>query len=63
MSVATTMKQVVAEHLGCALEDVSIIQGDTAATPYGAGTSGQPQRGAVRQRGGGGEYRTAVETA
>ena len=40
MSVTTTMKQVVAEHLGCALEDVSIVQGDTAATPYGAGTVG-----------------------
>jgi carbon-monoxide dehydrogenase large subunit len=39
-SVATTMKQVVAEHLGCDLEDVSIVQGDTAATPYGAGTAG-----------------------
>ena len=39
-SVTTTMKQVVAEHLGCAMEDVSIVQGDTAATPYGAGTAG-----------------------
>jgi carbon-monoxide dehydrogenase large subunit len=39
-SVTTTMKQVVAEHLGCALEDVSIVQGDSAATPYGAGTGG-----------------------
>jgi carbon-monoxide dehydrogenase large subunit len=39
-SVTTTMKQVVAEYLGCAPEDVSIIQGDTAATPYGAGTAG-----------------------
>jgi carbon-monoxide dehydrogenase large subunit len=40
MSVVTTMKQVVAEHLGCSPDDVSVIQGDTAATPYGAGTSG-----------------------
>lgn len=40
MSVTTTMKQVVAEHLGCAPEDVSIVQGDTAATPYGGGTAG-----------------------
>jgi carbon-monoxide dehydrogenase large subunit len=40
MSVVTTMKQVVAEQLGCALEDISVVQGDTAATPYGAGTSG-----------------------
>jgi carbon-monoxide dehydrogenase large subunit len=34
------MKQVVAEHLGCRPEDVSVIQGDTAATPWGAGTAG-----------------------
>jgi len=40
MSVATTMKQVVAEQLGCSLDDITIIQGDTATTPYGAGTSG-----------------------
>jgi carbon-monoxide dehydrogenase large subunit len=40
MSVTTTMKQVVAEHLGCSPDDVSIIQGDTATTPYGAGTAG-----------------------
>jgi aerobic carbon-monoxide dehydrogenase large subunit len=40
MSVTTTMKQVVAEHLGCAPEDISIVQGDTAATGYGAGTMG-----------------------
>ncbi|MBE1547120.1 carbon-monoxide dehydrogenase large subunit [Mycobacterium sp. OAS707] len=40
MSVVTTMKQVVAEHLGCAPEDVNVIQGDTAATPWGAGTGG-----------------------
>jgi carbon-monoxide dehydrogenase large subunit len=40
MSVVTTMKQVVAEHLGCAPDDVNVIQGDTAATPWGAGTGG-----------------------
>jgi carbon-monoxide dehydrogenase large subunit len=40
MSVVTTMKQVVAEHLGCAQDDVNVIQGDTAATPWGAGTGG-----------------------
>ncbi len=40
MSVTTTMKQVVAEQLGCSLEDISVVQGDTAATGYGAGTMG-----------------------
>ena len=40
MSVVTTMKQVVAEHLGCSPSDVNVIQGDTAATPWGAGTGG-----------------------
>jgi aerobic carbon-monoxide dehydrogenase large subunit len=40
MSVVTTMRQVVAEHLGCTPEDVTVIQGDTAATPYSAGTGG-----------------------
>jgi carbon-monoxide dehydrogenase large subunit len=40
MSVTTTMKQVVAEHLGCVPDDVNVIQGDTAATPWGAGTGG-----------------------
>jgi carbon-monoxide dehydrogenase large subunit len=40
MSVVTTMKQVVAEHLGCSPDDVNVIQGDTAATPWGAGTGG-----------------------
>lgn len=40
MSVVTTMKQVAAEHLGCAQDDVIVIQGDTAATPWGAGTGG-----------------------
>ena len=39
-SLETTMIQVVAEELGCDLEDVSLIQGDTAGTPYGAGTGG-----------------------
>jgi aerobic carbon-monoxide dehydrogenase large subunit len=39
-SLETTMIQVVAEELGCDLEDVTLIQGDTAGTPYGAGTGG-----------------------
>jgi aerobic carbon-monoxide dehydrogenase large subunit len=40
MSITTTMRQVVAEHLGCTPDDVTVIQGDTAATPYSAGTGG-----------------------
>lgn len=40
MSVVTTMQQVVAEQLGCALTDVTVIQGDSAVTPYSAGTGG-----------------------
>ena len=39
-SVETTMAQVVAEHLGVELEDVLIVQGDTATAPFGAGTGG-----------------------
>jgi carbon-monoxide dehydrogenase large subunit len=39
-SLETTIVQVVADYLGCALDDVHLIQGDTAVTPYGPGTSG-----------------------
>ncbi|MGI9622943.1 MAG: xanthine dehydrogenase family protein molybdopterin-binding subunit, partial [Acidimicrobiales bacterium] len=39
-SVGLTMSQLVAEHLGCLVEDVEFIQGDTAATPFGGGTAG-----------------------
>jgi carbon-monoxide dehydrogenase large subunit len=34
----TTFAQVVADALGADLEDVNIIEGDTAATPYGTNT-------------------------
>jgi carbon-monoxide dehydrogenase large subunit len=34
----TTLAQVIAEHLGCRLEDVRVIQGDSAAVPGGTGT-------------------------
>jgi carbon-monoxide dehydrogenase large subunit len=40
MSTATTMAQVVADQLGCDVEDVTVTQGDTNVTPYGAGTQG-----------------------
>jgi len=39
-SLETTMIQVVAESLGCDIEDVTLVQGDTASAPYGAGTGG-----------------------
>jgi len=39
-SLETTLVQVVADHLGAALDDIHLIQGDTASTPYGPGTSG-----------------------
>ena len=34
----TTLAQVVAEHLGVRVEDIRIVQGDTAAVPGGTGT-------------------------
>jgi carbon-monoxide dehydrogenase large subunit len=39
-SVETTMAQIVADNLGVAIDDVTILQGDTASSPYGAGTGG-----------------------
>jgi aerobic carbon-monoxide dehydrogenase large subunit len=39
-SLETTMSQVVAEHLGSDLGDITFVQGDTAFVPYGAGTGG-----------------------
>jgi carbon-monoxide dehydrogenase large subunit len=38
--IETTMAQVVAEHLGVEIEDVVVVQGDTASAPFGAGTGG-----------------------
>jgi carbon-monoxide dehydrogenase large subunit len=34
----TTLAQVIADHLGCRIEDVRVIQGDSAAVPGGTGT-------------------------
>jgi carbon-monoxide dehydrogenase large subunit len=45
-SLETTLAQVIADELGVALDNVRIIQSDTARTPYGAGTGGS-RSGAV----------------
>jgi carbon-monoxide dehydrogenase large subunit len=39
-SLETTVVQLAADALGCNIEDVSTIQGDTALTAFGAGTGG-----------------------
>ena len=39
-SIETTMAQVVAEHLGVEYDQVTVVQGDTARTPFGGGTGG-----------------------
>src|SRR3954449_2330838 len=55
-SIETTVVQLTADALGANIEDVSTIQGDTAVTPYGAGTqgsrSGPMTAGAVSEVGG-----------
>jgi aerobic carbon-monoxide dehydrogenase large subunit len=39
-SIETTIAQVVATHLGCDIDDVMIIQGDSDTSPLGGGTGG-----------------------
>ncbi|MBW0014072.1 xanthine dehydrogenase family protein molybdopterin-binding subunit [Mycobacterium sp.] len=39
-SLETTVIQLAADALGADIDDVATIQGDTAITPYGAGTQG-----------------------
>jgi len=39
-SLETTVAQVVADRLGVDFERVTVVQGDTAATPFGPGTGG-----------------------
>ncbi len=52
-SIETTVVQLVADALGVDIDDVHTIQGDTAVTPFGAGTmgsrSGSMTAGAVAQ--------------
>ena len=54
-SIETTVVQLTADVLGADIADVSTIQGDTAVTPYGAGTqgsrSGPMTAGAVNETG------------
>jgi aerobic carbon-monoxide dehydrogenase large subunit len=54
-SIETTVVQLTADALGANIGDVSTIQGDTAVTPYGAGTqgsrSGPMTAGAVNEAG------------
>jgi aerobic carbon-monoxide dehydrogenase large subunit len=54
-SIETTVIQLTADALGADIDDVATIQGDTAVTPYGAGTqgsrSGPMTAGAVHEAG------------
>lgn len=54
-SIETTVVQLTADALGATIDDVSTIQGDTAVTPFGAGTqgsrSGPMTAGAVHEAG------------
>jgi carbon-monoxide dehydrogenase large subunit len=54
-SIETTVVQLTADALGADIDDVSTIQGDTAVTPYGAGTqgsrSGPMTAGAIHEAG------------
>ncbi|WP_395309862.1 xanthine dehydrogenase family protein molybdopterin-binding subunit [Mycobacterium sp. AMU20-3851] len=54
-SIETTVVQLTADVLGANINDVATIQGDTAVTPYGAGTqgsrSGPMTAGAVNEAG------------
>ncbi len=55
-SLETTVVQLTADALGVSIDQVNTIQGDTAVTPFGAGTggsrSGPMTAGAVAQAGG-----------
>ncbi|MBV9666035.1 MAG: xanthine dehydrogenase family protein, partial [Actinobacteria bacterium] len=52
-SIETTVVQLVADALGADIADVHTVQGDTAVTPFGAGTAGSRSAsmtaGAVRE--------------
>jgi carbon-monoxide dehydrogenase large subunit len=46
-SLETAVVQLTADALGVPIEDVNTIQGDTAITPYGAGTGGSRSGGMI----------------
>jgi carbon-monoxide dehydrogenase large subunit len=52
-SIETTVVQLVADALGADIADVHTVQGDTAVTPFGAGTAGSRSAsmtaGAIRE--------------
>jgi carbon-monoxide dehydrogenase large subunit len=54
-SIETTVVQLAADALGAEIDDVATIQGDTAVTPYGAGSqgsrSGPMTAGAINEAG------------
>ena len=50
-SIETTVVQLTADVLGADISDVATIQGDTAVTPYGAGTQGSRIRSDDGRRG------------
>ena len=54
-SIETTVVQLTADALGADIDDVATIQGDTAVTPYGAGSqgsrSGPMTAGAINEAG------------
>lgn len=39
-SIETTMAQIVADTMGVSYDDVTVVQADSEATPYGGGTGG-----------------------
>ena len=44
---ATTFAQIVADRMGCQVEDVEIVEGDTDRIPYGHGTYGSRSLGVI----------------
>ena len=50
-SLETTVVQLAADALGVDIDDVATIQGDTAVTPFGAGTGGSRSGSMIAGRG------------
>ena len=60
-SIETTMAQIVAEHLGVAYEDVTIVQADSRVDAVRSRHRRQPHRGRRRRRRARGHGRGARE--